>query len=324
MKSFRKYLKEQAEIEEINEAEYNKEWWDSKSDSFQKKYLEKHPNSIYAKHVRTETPFDRDQRIEKEKKAAEKKKRQDDLASGYDEKRDYYGENLADKVNPDRKLSKENKRKYLDAILKDASEYTEVAGFTLANRDDLDLDDISMLDKADKELKAKGVKSSIDRGLAKNPLLPKKIKDEYLKRCLSSKKDREHLWHFYENPGLDKETVNALLADKTLTKGFLGVLAANPSLAKHRPDVLKKMADTFPNEVIENPGTPEPLLKTLAAKYKNSPGKLAGIANNPNASKEFLKDIYNMHPDRDSWYTDGYWAEVQDAVLDNLKKKRNK
>lgn len=32
----------------IKEAEYNKEWWDSKSDSFKKRYIERHPNSIYA------------------------------------------------------------------------------------------------------------------------------------------------------------------------------------------------------------------------------------------------------------------------------------
>lgn len=321
MRSFKKFVES---CKAINEAEYNKEWWDSKSDAFKKRYIERHPNSIYAQkgNVKRETPFDRDQRIERERKAEEKKKREDDLAKGYDEKRMSYGRDLADKVDPARKLSKESKRKYLDAIMKDASEYTEVAGFTLANRDDLDLDDILMLDKADKELKAKGVKSSIDRGLAKNPLLPKKIKNEYLKRCLSNKKDREHLWHFYENPSLDKETVDALLADKTLTKGFLRVLAANPSLAKHRPDVLKKMMNEFPDKVIANPGTPETLLKTLAARYKNSPNKLAGIASNPNASKEFLKDIYNMHQDRDSRYTDDYWAEVQDAVLDNIKKRK--
>ena len=45
MKSFRKFLES---YEEINEAEYNKEWWDSKSDSFKKRYIERHPNSIYA------------------------------------------------------------------------------------------------------------------------------------------------------------------------------------------------------------------------------------------------------------------------------------
>lgn len=45
MKTFKKFLEE---CEPINEAEYNKEWWDSKSDSFKKRYIEKHPNSIYA------------------------------------------------------------------------------------------------------------------------------------------------------------------------------------------------------------------------------------------------------------------------------------
>ena len=45
MKSFKKFVES---YEEINEAEYNKEWWDSKSDNFKKRYIERHPNSIYA------------------------------------------------------------------------------------------------------------------------------------------------------------------------------------------------------------------------------------------------------------------------------------
>ena len=45
MKSFRIFLEG---CEAINEAEYNKEWWDSKSDSFKQRYIERHPNSIYA------------------------------------------------------------------------------------------------------------------------------------------------------------------------------------------------------------------------------------------------------------------------------------
>lgn len=45
MKTFKKFLES---CEAINEAEYNKEWWDSKSDAFQKRYIERHPNSIYA------------------------------------------------------------------------------------------------------------------------------------------------------------------------------------------------------------------------------------------------------------------------------------
>ena len=45
MKTFRKFMEA---CEPINEAEYNKEWWDSKSDSFKQRYIERHPNSIYA------------------------------------------------------------------------------------------------------------------------------------------------------------------------------------------------------------------------------------------------------------------------------------
>ena len=45
MKTFKKFLES---CKAINEAEYNKEWWDSKSDSFKKRYIERHPNSIYA------------------------------------------------------------------------------------------------------------------------------------------------------------------------------------------------------------------------------------------------------------------------------------
>ncbi len=45
MKSFRKFVES---YQPVNEAEYNKEWWDSKSDSFKKRYIERHPNSIYA------------------------------------------------------------------------------------------------------------------------------------------------------------------------------------------------------------------------------------------------------------------------------------
>ena len=48
MKTFRKFV----ESYQLNEAEYNKEWWDSKSDSFKKRYLERHPNSIYAQKAR--------------------------------------------------------------------------------------------------------------------------------------------------------------------------------------------------------------------------------------------------------------------------------
>ena len=46
MKAFKKFVES---YEEINEAEFNKEWWDSKSDSFKQRYIERHPNSIYAK-----------------------------------------------------------------------------------------------------------------------------------------------------------------------------------------------------------------------------------------------------------------------------------
>lgn len=42
---FKKFLES---CKSINEAEYNKEWWDSKSDSFKQRYIERHPNSIYA------------------------------------------------------------------------------------------------------------------------------------------------------------------------------------------------------------------------------------------------------------------------------------
>ena len=43
--NFKRFLES---CEPINEAEYNKEWWDSKSDSFKQRYIERHPNSIYA------------------------------------------------------------------------------------------------------------------------------------------------------------------------------------------------------------------------------------------------------------------------------------
>ena len=49
MKTFRKFLES---CKAINEAEYNKEWWDSKSDAFHKRYIERHPNSIYAQKAR--------------------------------------------------------------------------------------------------------------------------------------------------------------------------------------------------------------------------------------------------------------------------------
>ena len=42
---FKKFLES---CKSINEAEYNKEWWDSKSPAYQKRYIERHPNSIYA------------------------------------------------------------------------------------------------------------------------------------------------------------------------------------------------------------------------------------------------------------------------------------
>ena len=45
MRTFKKFLES---CEAIKEAEFNKEWWDSKSDSFKKRYIERHPNSVYA------------------------------------------------------------------------------------------------------------------------------------------------------------------------------------------------------------------------------------------------------------------------------------
>ena len=45
MKTFKTFVES---CKQINEAEYNKEWWDSKSDSFKQRYIERHPNSIYA------------------------------------------------------------------------------------------------------------------------------------------------------------------------------------------------------------------------------------------------------------------------------------
>lgn len=47
---FKKFLEG---CEAINEAEYNKEWWDSKSDSFKQRYIERHPNSIYAQKAKS-------------------------------------------------------------------------------------------------------------------------------------------------------------------------------------------------------------------------------------------------------------------------------
>lgn len=46
MKTFKKFVES---YEPVNEAEFNSRWWDSKSDSFKKRYIERHPNSIYAK-----------------------------------------------------------------------------------------------------------------------------------------------------------------------------------------------------------------------------------------------------------------------------------
>lgn len=50
MQSFKVFVES---CQKINEAEYNKEWWDSKSDSFKKRYIERHPNSIYAQKAGT-------------------------------------------------------------------------------------------------------------------------------------------------------------------------------------------------------------------------------------------------------------------------------
>lgn len=50
MKSFRKFIES---YEEINEAELNLEWWNSKSPAYQKRYLDRHPNSIYAQKVKS-------------------------------------------------------------------------------------------------------------------------------------------------------------------------------------------------------------------------------------------------------------------------------
>lgn len=47
---FKKFVES---CEPINEAEYNKEWWDSKSDSFKQRYIERHPNSIYAQKAKS-------------------------------------------------------------------------------------------------------------------------------------------------------------------------------------------------------------------------------------------------------------------------------
>ena len=52
MKTFKKFLES---CKSINEAEFNKEWWDSKSDSFKKRYIERHPNSIYAQKATAST-----------------------------------------------------------------------------------------------------------------------------------------------------------------------------------------------------------------------------------------------------------------------------
>lgn len=50
MKTFKIFLED---CEPINEAEYNAEWWDSKSDSFKQRYIERHPNSIYAQKAKS-------------------------------------------------------------------------------------------------------------------------------------------------------------------------------------------------------------------------------------------------------------------------------
>lgn len=61
MKTFKKFLES---YEPVNEAEYNKEWWDSKSDSFKQRYIERHPNSIYAQKAK-EVPAGMEQRANK-------------------------------------------------------------------------------------------------------------------------------------------------------------------------------------------------------------------------------------------------------------------
>lgn len=87
MKTFKKFVEE---CKQINEAEYNKEWWDSKSDSFKKRYIEKHPNSIYAQkagasarkpeksqlNARTNKPMPLKHGLKQVVKNAEKKKAQ--------------------------------------------------------------------------------------------------------------------------------------------------------------------------------------------------------------------------------------------------------
>lgn len=70
MKTFKKFLES---YQEVNEAEYNKEWWDSKSDSFKKKYIEKHPNSIYAQNGGTK-PIEKDTTNKKMGQAQPKQK----------------------------------------------------------------------------------------------------------------------------------------------------------------------------------------------------------------------------------------------------------
>lgn len=55
MKTFKKFVEC---YEPVNEAEYNAEWWDSKSDNFKKRYIERHPNSIYAQKANTSSRDD--------------------------------------------------------------------------------------------------------------------------------------------------------------------------------------------------------------------------------------------------------------------------
>ena len=48
-------------LDPLEEAEYNDAWWNSKSDNFKKRYIERHPNSIYAqkaKNIKSSKPKD--------------------------------------------------------------------------------------------------------------------------------------------------------------------------------------------------------------------------------------------------------------------------
>lgn len=277
----------------INEAEYNKEWWDSKSDSFKKRYIEKHPNSIYAQKSRM-TPNQKKEISKFVDKAFGKNSKSAKTTR----------DNLSD--NSTKPMSKSEVKNLADKL-----HYHDKATHKIYSSGQPD----EGFNQRAKDVLKKAIASGSYNTL--KDIANLNVSDyEYQNELYKKLKPKDHYW-LAKNIFLDKRIQDKMLNDpELLAKPVADSLVRNPSVAKLNPKKFALLAKVKPSAAAQNDGASSEQLQTIFNQSGNRPEVREFLATNDNTPIEVLEKIIQMTK------PDGYYRGTIEDAKRNIKRQK--